>query len=62
MRKMVDYLPLRSNNNNLPDPELEEEQVGQQPVVVEAAYNYHEDGKSKTIAITVSLQLPQLKS
>lgn len=59
---MVDYLPLRSNNNNLPDPEPEEEHATPEPVVIEAVYNYHEDGKSKTIALTVSLQLPQLKS
>jgi hypothetical protein len=63
-KKMVDYHPLRSNNWKLPesDPEPEEEQDVQQPVVVEAVYNYHEDGKSKTVALKVSLQLPQLKS
>ena len=59
---MVDYFPHRSNNNYLPDPEPEEEHVTPEPVVMEAVYNYHEDGKSKTIAIKVSLQLPQLKS
>ena len=57
---MVDYFPLRSNGWKLPEPELEpeEDQEGQQPVVVEAVYNYHEDGKSRTIALKVSFQLP----
>jgi hypothetical protein len=59
---MVDYFPLRSNNHNLPDSEPEEEQIVPEPTVVEAVYNYHEDGKNKTIAITLSLQLPQLNS
>ena len=57
---MVDYFPLLSNGWNLPEPdsEPEEEQGAPEPVAVEAVYNYHEDGKSKTIAIKVSLQLP----
>jgi hypothetical protein len=59
---MVDYFPLRSNNHNLPDSEPEEEHATLEPIVTEAVYNYHEDGKSKTIALKVSLQLPQLKS
>jgi hypothetical protein len=56
---MVDYVPLRHNSWKLPEqePEPEEEQDVQQPVVVEAVYNYHEDGKTKTIAVKVSLQL-----
>jgi hypothetical protein len=57
-KEMVDYFPLRPNGWKLPDPEPDEEQEGQQPNVVEAVYNYHEDGKSMTIAIKVSLQLP----
>jgi hypothetical protein len=57
---MVDYQKLRDNDWKLlkQEPEPEEDQEGQHPVVVEAVYNYHEDGKSKTIAIKVSLQLP----
>jgi hypothetical protein len=55
---MVDHFPLRSNNNNLPDPEPEEEHAIPEPVVIEAVYNYHEDGKSRTVALKVSLQLP----
>jgi hypothetical protein len=58
---MVDYFPLRSNNN-LPDPEPEEEHATPEPVVMEAVYNYHEAEKSRTVALKVSLQLPQLKS
>jgi hypothetical protein len=56
----MDYYPLRSNGWKLPEsePELEQDQEGQQPVVVEAVYNYHEDGKGKTIALKVLLQLP----
>jgi hypothetical protein len=57
---MEDYNKvLRSNNwkQLAPDTDSEEEQE-EQPIVVEAVYNYHEDGKSKTIAIKVSLQLP----
>jgi hypothetical protein len=55
---MRDYLPLHSNHN-LPDPEPEEDQEAQQPIVVDFVYNTHEiEGKSKTIAIKVSLQLP----
>jgi hypothetical protein len=54
---MVDYQVLRANNWKLPDPDPEEDKEGQQPVVVEAVYNYHEDGKSKTVALKVSFQL-----
>jgi hypothetical protein len=56
---MVNYFPLRSNGWKSPEPEPEEEQEGQQPVAMEAVYNYHEDGKSKTIAIKLTLQLPR---
>jgi hypothetical protein len=58
---VVDYNNLlRANSWKLPEPEPEpeEEQYVQQPVVVEAVYNYHEDGKSKTVALKVSLQPP----
>jgi hypothetical protein len=55
-KDMRDYLPLQSNHK-LPHPEPEE-QEGQQPVVAEVVYNYHEDGKSKTIALKVTLQVP----
>ena len=55
---MVDYLPFRSTNNTLQEPEPEEEQAGQQPVVVDFVYNTHEERNGKTIAIKVSLQLP----
>jgi hypothetical protein len=55
---MVDYLPLRSNNHNLPDSEPEEEHATPDPVVVEAVYNSHEDGKSRTVVLTISFQLP----
>jgi hypothetical protein len=62
-KEMVDYYPLRYNHKE-PEPAQEEreDQEEQQPVVVEAVYNYHEDGKSKTVALTISLQLPQLQS
>jgi hypothetical protein len=58
---MVDYFPQQSNGWKLPEPEPEpeEEQAAPEPAVVDAVYNYHEDGKSKTIAIKLSLQLPQ---
>jgi hypothetical protein len=61
---MVDYQKLQPNNWKLPepDPEPEEEPEDQQPVVVNLVYNRHEEPKGKTIAITVSLQLPQLNS
>jgi hypothetical protein len=56
---MVDYQTIHSNNWKLPaEPDPEEDQEGQQPVVVEAVYNYHEDDESKTVALKVSLQLP----
>jgi hypothetical protein len=58
---MVDYHPLRSNNWKLPepDPEPEEEPEAQQPVVVDVVYNTYEERNGKTIAIKVSLRLPQ---
>jgi hypothetical protein len=57
---MVDYLPFRSTNNTLqePEPEPDEDQAGQQQVVVDFVYNTHEAQNGKTIAIKVSLQLP----
>jgi hypothetical protein len=59
---MVDYFPLRSNSHKFPEPDPEpedEEQAGQHPVVVDFVYNAHEiEGKSKTVALKVSLQLP----
>jgi hypothetical protein len=56
---MVDYEKvLRVNNWNLPDPESEEEQEGQQPVVLDLVYNTYTERNGKTIAIKVSLQLP----
>jgi hypothetical protein len=56
-KDMRDYLPLQSNHN-LPDLEPEEDQEEQQPVVVDFVYNTHEDGKGRTIALKLSLQLP----
>jgi hypothetical protein len=57
---MVDYFPI-SNTHKLPEPDLglEEEQGAPEPVIAEAVYNYHEDAKSKTIAIKLTLQLPR---
>jgi hypothetical protein len=57
---MVDYHLIRSTDHKQPaaESEQEEDQAAPEPVAVEAVYNYHEDGKSKTIAIKVSLQLP----
>jgi hypothetical protein len=59
---MIDYDVLRANNWKLlpePDPEPDEEQEGQQPVVVDVVYNVHEiAGKSKTIALKLSLRIP----
>jgi hypothetical protein len=57
---MVDYQKLRANNWILhePDPEPAEEPEEQQPFVVNLVYNRHEEQNGKTIAVTVSLQLP----
>jgi hypothetical protein len=58
---MVDYHPIQSYNGKLPEPEPtpEEDQEVQQPVAVDVVYNFHhEEGKSKTIALKVSLHLP----
>jgi hypothetical protein len=55
---MVDYFPLRSNSHKLPEPEPEEDQEIQEPVVVDFVYNTHEDGKGKTVALKLLLQLP----
>jgi hypothetical protein len=57
-KEMVDSFPLRPNGWKLPEPEPDEEQEEQQRIVAEAVYNYHEDGKSKTIALKVTLQVP----
>ena len=60
---MIDYFPLRSNSHTLPelDPEPEEDQEAQQPVVVDFVYNTHEERNGKTIVLKVSFRLP-LKS
>jgi hypothetical protein len=55
----MDYQLIRSNGWKLPepDPDPEEDQDVQQPVSVDVVYNVHEDGKSKIVALKVSLQL-----
>jgi hypothetical protein len=57
---MVDYLPFRSNNWKLPEPEPEpaEDQEGQQSVVVDCVYNLYEEPNGKTIALKISMRLP----
>jgi hypothetical protein len=57
---MIQYYPLPSNRKRPePEQEPEEEQEVQKPVAVDFVYNVHEiEGKSKTIALKVSLQLP----
>jgi hypothetical protein len=57
---MVDYHLLRSNNWKLPNPEPEQEeaQEGQHPLVMDFLYNTHTDRSGKIIALKVSLQLP----
>jgi hypothetical protein len=55
---MVDYFPLRSNNNNLPDPEPEEEQAVLEPQVDVVINSYHEKGDAKSFALKVSIRLP----
>jgi hypothetical protein len=56
----MDYHRLQTNGWKLPDPEPEPEEdlAAQHPVVVDVVYNSHEAQNGKTIAITVSLQLP----
>ena len=57
----MDYHPLRPNGWKLqePDPEPQEEQELRESVAVDVVYNVHDtEGKSKTIALKVSLQLP----
>jgi hypothetical protein len=56
---MRDYLPLHTNHK-LQEPE-EEDQEGQQPVVVDVVFNAYEERNGKTIALKLSLRLP-LKS
>jgi hypothetical protein len=54
-----DYFPLMYNHQQPdPDPKPEEDQEGQQPVVVDVVYNTHEAQNGKTVALTVSLRLP----
>ena len=55
---MVDYLPLRSHNHELPDPDQEEEQAVLEPVVVDFVYNAYEERNGKTIALKISFRLP----
>jgi hypothetical protein len=57
----MDYHPLRSNGWKLPepDPEPEEEQEGQEPLVVDLVYNAYEERNGKTIALKLSIRLPQ---
>jgi hypothetical protein len=57
VKDMRDFLTLQSNHS-LPDPVLEEDQEAQQPLVVDVVYNTHETQNGKTVAVTVSLQLP----
>jgi hypothetical protein len=62
--EMVDYYPLRSSNHKQPaaTPELDdEEQAALEPIFVDCVYNHHEDRNGKTIALTVSFQLPLLQ-
>jgi hypothetical protein len=56
---MVDYYPIRSNNRKLPNPEPEDNQEAQQPVVVDLVYNEFEERNGTTIAIKVSFHVPR---
>jgi hypothetical protein len=55
---MVDYLPLRSNNHRLPEPTPEEDQESLQPEVDVVWNVYSERGDAKSMAVKVSLRLP----
>jgi hypothetical protein len=59
---MVNYDEvIRANNWKLPepDPEPEEDQEEKQQVVVDFVYNAYEEQNGKSIAVKVSLRLPQ---
>jgi hypothetical protein len=58
--EMVDYEVLRADNWKLqkPEPDPEEDQEGQQSVVVDVVYNTYEERNGKTIALKISFRLP----
>jgi hypothetical protein len=59
---MVDYYPI-PKNHKLPQPEPEgEEQEALQPEVDIVWNVYTEKGDAKSLALRISLRLPQLKS
>jgi hypothetical protein len=57
----MDYQPLRSNNWKLPEPEPEPEEEQESPaaVAVDLVYNMYQEERGKTIALKLSLRLPQ---
>jgi hypothetical protein len=57
---MVDYVPLRSNNWKLPEPEPEpdEEPAALAPVIDVVINSYHEKGDAKSFALKLSIRLP----
>jgi hypothetical protein len=60
---MVDYVKLLTPRKQPePDPELEEEQESLQPQVDIVWNVYTEKGDAKSLALRISLRLPQLKS
>jgi hypothetical protein len=58
---MVDYYPLPKNHKQ-PQIELEggEEHEVADPIVVDLVYNTYEERNGKTIAVTLSLRLPNV--
>lgn len=56
----MDYYPLRSHNHKLPEPEPEEEQEIFQPSIDVVWNVYHGRGDAKTVAVKVSIRLPEM--
>ncbi len=56
---MVDYYPLHHGNHNLPESNLEAVPHDDPVPEIAVAYNdYVENGQARTIAVTLSIRLP----
>jgi hypothetical protein len=55
---MVDYYPLRSTNQKLPEPEPEVEQEVREPTIDVVWNVYQETGNTKSFALKVSIRIP----